>query len=102
MVNISTCWVIVREEPSAPVTARMPISGPPIEEEAVSTVEKHKGSGAVSTLDKALVAVAVVGVVLVGLWALHAVVGMVLLALKIVILVVVVALVVRVVHAVRR
>ncbi len=67
----------------------------------MSTVERHR-SGGISTMDKALVGVAVVGGVLLVLWLANAVVGALLFGFKIVVLVVVVALIVRLVHALSR
>jgi Flp pilus assembly protein TadB len=61
------------------------------------SIEQRK-SGALSVLDKGLVAAGVIGGVLVVLWVVHAVLGLALFAFKVAVLVVVVALVVRLVH----
>lgn len=65
------------------------------------SIERRRG-GAISTLDKALVAAGVVGGILVILWAVHAVLGLALFAFKVAVLVVVVALAVRLVHVFTR
>lgn len=67
----------------------------------MSTIEKHR-SGAMATLDTALVAAGVIGGILVVLWLVHAVVGVLLLGFEVVVLIVAVALVVRLVHAFTR
>jgi hypothetical protein len=67
----------------------------------MSTIEPRR-SGAVRTLDRALVLAGVIGGVLIILWAVSAVGHLILFAFKVAILVIVVALIVRLVHALTR
>jgi len=66
-------------------------------EEAMSDVEKRRGSG-IGLIDTVIVAAAVVGGIFVLLWALRIAAGLFFFAFKVAVLVVVVVVVIRLIH----